>query len=69
MDFKEWRVVDHFAIEALHKLTERYTRVGKKLHLRHFSEDCRIMLDNASAIIEVNHWEDPRYKVVSDVLG
>lgn len=56
-------------IDFLHKLTDRYARAGKKLHLRHLSEDCRRMLDNASAIIDVNHWEDPRYKVVSDELG
>ncbi len=69
VDFKESRVVDHSAIEALHKLTERYARAGKTLHLRHLSEDCRRMLDNASAIIDVNHWEDPKYKIVSNELG
>src|SRR5690606_8123486 len=68
VDFRESRVVDHSAIEALHRLTERYARVGKTLHLRHLSEDCRKLLDNASAIIHVNHWDDPRYKVVSDTL-
>jgi sulfate permease, SulP family len=69
VDFKESRVVDHSAIEALHKLTDRYDRAGKKLHLRHLSEDCRKLLDNADAIIDVNHWEDPKYKLVSDKLG
>jgi len=69
VDFKESRVVDHSAIEALHKLTERYARVGKKLHLRHLSEDCRKLLDNAEGIVDVNHWEDPKYKLVSDKLG
>jgi hypothetical protein len=29
VDFRESRVVDHSAIEALHKLTERYARAGK----------------------------------------
>lgn len=69
IDFKDSRVADHSAIEALHKITERYSKVGKTVHLKHLSEDCRILLDNASAIIEVNHWEDPRYKLVSDTLG
>ncbi len=68
IDFKESRVVDHSAIEAVNKVTERYARAGKKLHLRHLSEDCRLLLDNASSFIEVNHWEDPHYKLVSDVL-
>lgn len=65
IDFKESRVADHSAIEAIHKITERYSKAGKKVHLRHLSPDCRKLLDNAAAIIEVNHYEDPMYKVVS----
>ena len=68
IDFRESRVVDHSAIEALNKITERYAKVGKKVHLRHLSEDCRKLLDNASAIIEVNYYEDPTYKVVTDSI-
>lgn len=68
IDFEESRVIDHSAIEALNKLTERYAKVGKKAHLRHLSEDCRKLLDNASAIIDVNYWEDPKYKLVLDAL-
>lgn len=69
IDFAESRVADHSAIEALHKITERYAKLGKVVHLKHLSEDCRVLLDNASAIIDVNHWEDPNYKLVSDTLG
>ena len=69
IDFEESRVVDHSAIEALNKVTERYAKVGKKVHLKHLSADCRSMLDNASAIIDVNYWEDPKYKLVSDELS
>ncbi|GAA5521357.1 SulP family inorganic anion transporter [Aliifodinibius salicampi] len=69
IDFEESRVVDHSAIEALNKVTERYAKVGKKVHLKHLSSDCRNMLDNASAIIDVNYWEDPKYKLVSDKLA
>lgn len=68
IDFKESRVVDHSAIEALNKITERYRKVGKKIHLRHLSEDCRLLLDNASEIIDINHWEDPHYKVIESRL-
>lgn len=64
IDFKESRVADHSAIEAINKITERYANGGKKVHLRHLSEDCRSMLDKADAIIEINHYEDPTYKVV-----
>ncbi|MGK7392509.1 MAG: SulP family inorganic anion transporter [Candidatus Cyclobacteriaceae bacterium M2_1C_046] len=66
IDFMESKVVDHSAIEAINKITERYAKNGKKVHLRHLSEDCRKMLDRADAIIEVNHYEDPTYKVASD---
>ena len=66
IDFKESRVVDMSAIEALNKLTERYKAAGKKLHLRHLSDDCRLLLKNAADIIEVNLLEDPHYKLVVD---
>jgi SulP family sulfate permease len=66
IDFKESRVVDMSAIEALNKLTERYLKVGKKVHLRHLSSDCQNLLQNADKIIDVNVMEDPSYKVVVD---
>ncbi|GGD51442.1 SulP family inorganic anion transporter [Muriicola marianensis] len=68
IDFRESRVVDMSAIEALNKITERYEKVGKKVHLRHLSRDCRQLLQNADDIIEVNVLEDPTYKVVVDKL-
>ncbi|MBC6608916.1 SulP family inorganic anion transporter [Hymenobacter sp. BT188] len=63
IDFKESRVADMSAIEALNKLTERYHRAGKKVHLRHLSPDCRQLLTKAESIIEVNVMEDPLYTV------
>src|SRR5690606_24708047 len=47
IDFKESRVVDMSAIEALNKITGRYLKVGKKVHLRHLSPDCQKLLKNA----------------------
>ena len=64
IDFAESRVVDMSAIEALNKITERYLKVGKKVHLKHLSPDCRKLLKNAEAIIDVNVMEDPTYKVM-----
>lgn len=66
IDFEESRVVDMSAIEALNKITERYLKVGKKVHLKHLSPDCRTLLKNAEEIIDVNVMEDPTYKVVAD---
>lgn len=63
IDFAESRIVDMSAIEALNKITERYLKVGKKVHLKHLSADCRQLLKNAEEIIEVNVMEDPTYKV------
>jgi SulP family sulfate permease len=65
IDFSESRVADMSGIEALNKITERYRKVGKKLHLKHLSADCRQLLQDADEIIEVNVMEDPIYKVVS----
>ncbi|MCH8494906.1 MAG: STAS domain-containing protein [Balneolales bacterium] len=64
IDFKESRVVDMSAIEALNKITERYHKQGKKVYLKHLSKDCRKLLKNAEDIIEVNVMEDPTYKVL-----
>jgi SulP family sulfate permease len=66
IDFEESRVSDMSAIETLNRLTARYAEAGKTVHLRHLSEDCRRLLDRADEIIEVNHFEDPTYKVVTD---
>lgn len=68
IDFKESRVVDMSAIEALNKLTERYMKVGKKVHLKHLSKDCQRLLKNADKIIEVNVLEDPTYKLPLDKI-
>ncbi|WP_051638207.1 SulP family inorganic anion transporter [Maribacter sp. Hel_I_7] len=64
IDFKESRIADMSGIEALNKITERYAKVGKKLHLRHLSKDCIRLLADAEEIIEVNVMEDPTYKVM-----
>jgi len=66
IDFQESRVVDMSAIEALNKITERYLKVGKIVHLKHLSPDCQKLLKNADKIIDVNVMEDPTYHLVVD---
>lgn len=66
IDFAESRVVDMSAIEALNKLTERYAKTNKVVHLKHLSADCRKLIKNAENLVEVNIIEDPTYKVISD---
>jgi SulP family sulfate permease len=69
IDFAESRVMDMSGIEALNKITERYHKAGKKLHLKHLSVDCRQLLKNAESIIDVNIIEDPTYHVAADKLA
>ena len=67
IDFKESRIADMSAIEAVNVITHRYHKIGKKVHLRHLSKDCIQLLNNAEAIIDVNIMEDPIYLVVDKV--
>jgi len=69
IDFAESRVADMSAIEALNRITERYRAAGKKVHLRHLSNDCKALLRNAGDVIDVNIVEDPKYMVAVDQLG
>ena len=63
IDFAESRIVDMSAISALNALTERYNKQNKTIHLKHLSEDCRKLLANADAVIDVNVMEDPTYYI------
>lgn len=69
VDFKESRIADMSAIEAVNVLTERYRKQGKRVRLRYLSEDCKRLLANADAIIDVNVMDDPTYKVVTDKIS
>jgi SulP family sulfate permease len=66
VDFRESKIADMSAIDAVNKLTERYAREGKKIHLRHLSADCRQLLHDADDVIDINIIEDPTYKVAAD---
>ncbi len=69
LEFQNSRVVDHSAIEAIDNLAEKYIRAGKKLHLRHLSPECRLLLEKAGDLVEVNMMEDPLYHVADDKLA
>ncbi len=68
IEFQQSRVTDHSAIEAIDSLAVRYIRRGKKLHLRYLSDDCKLLLDKAGDLVEVNRLEDPTYHVADDKL-
>ena len=69
IDFALSRVTDHSAISAILFVTERYTDLGKNLHLRHLSPECKQLLGNAGELVETNDKEDPDYHVASNKLG
>jgi len=66
IDFYFSRVYDQSGLEAINALAERYQAVGKRVHLRHLSEDCRRLLDRAGDLVEVDISEDPHYHVLAD---
>ena len=70
IDFMESRISDHSALEALDMLVSKYQKAGKKVVLKHLSEDCKKLMKKASHkfddVIE-NAIDDPRYYVVEDV--
>ena len=69
VEFQYSKVMDHSAIEAIDTLAERYLSAGKRLHLRHLSADCQILLKKAGDLVEVNVIEDPRYRIADDKLA
>ena len=66
IDFKESRIMDQSAIECVNKLTDRYLKKGKNIHLRHLSSDCVKLIKKAEKICDVNVLEDPDYFVAID---
>ncbi len=66
IDFKDSKIMDQSAIEAINKLAERYHNNGKTIHLRHLSNDCVKLIKKAEKICDVNVLEDPDYFVAID---
>ncbi|WDE04174.1 SulP family inorganic anion transporter [Thalassomonas viridans] len=69
VEFKNARVADHSAIEAIDTLAERYLSRNKTMHLRHLSPECRQLMKKAGDLVEVNVIEDPDYHIATDKLA
>lgn len=69
IDFRQARVMDHSALEAIDNLADKYQQLGKRLHLRHLSPDCHELLRRAKSMVEVNLLEDPHYHVADDQIS
>ena len=46
------KVCDHSAIEAIHSMSEKYRRNGKRLHLHDLAPDCSKLLSKAGDLVE-----------------
>ena len=69
IDFVEARISDHSAIEAIFALVEKYQAAGKKIILKHLSEDCKLLLYKSSPIytdIIEEAIDDPRYHLAAN---
>lgn len=66
IDFEESRIMDQSAIEAINNTAEKYHKLGKTVHLRHLSHDCRALIKKAEKICDVNVLEDPDYFIAID---
>lgn len=62
IEFKNCRVYDHSALEAINVLCAKYRELGKNVKLMHLSKDCQKLLNKAKAIIEIDI-EDPHYVI------
>ncbi len=62
VDFKNARVMDSSGTEAIDTLTEKYKKEGKKLTLKHLSDDCKKVLTTAGPFCSYEE-DDPTYKV------
>jgi len=66
IDFFGTRVFDASGLQAIDTLADKYKRLGKNLHLRHLSPDCRALLKKAGDLVEVSVIDDPQYGVAVD---
>jgi len=54
IDFKESRIADMSAVEAVNKITERYHKVNKKVYISNLSSSSHKLLLRADEMINVN---------------
>lgn len=69
IDFYYTRVYDQSGLEAINFIAEKYSSLGKRVHLTHLSEECQALLGKAGDLVEANVSDDPHYHVATDRLG
>lgn len=66
LDFKNARVWDYSALEAIEAVAEKYIEAGKTLSLVHLSEDCTLLMKKAKHLVKADVIEDPHYRIVAN---
>ena len=62
LDFKYARVMDISGVEAIDAITKKYQEEGKSIKLRHLSNECKNIMNNAKQFCTYEE-DDPQYKV------
>ena len=65
LDFAGSRVVDQSALQAIEAVAAKYDAAGKRLMLRHLSQDCHQLLNKAGQLM-VDADDDPNYRLSVD---
>ncbi len=65
VDFKDSRVTDQSALQAIETLAGKYEAEGKSLQLRHLTRDCHALLNKAGQLM-VDSDDDPEYQVATN---
>ena len=64
IDFRHSKVCDQSGLEAIKSLSDRYFNVGKRLHLKHLSEECRSFLKSMEVFVGVNVIRKPQFRMI-----
>ena len=65
IDFAASRVADQSALQAIESIALKYEEAGKRIQLRHLSQDCHRLLSKAGHLM-VDSDDDPDYEIAVD---
>ena len=65
IDFANSKVIDQSALKAIEDIADRYSKIGKRVKLRHLTKDCHRLLRRTGQLI-VDSDDDPDYAVAVD---
>ena len=65
IDFADSRVADQSALQAIEAVAMKYEEAGKRIQLRHLSQDCHRLLSRAGHLM-IDSDDDPDYEIAVD---